>query len=94
MIQAVHQDWAGAPAASTPPPDHTEWLIDESLEETFPASDPTTPVRPGSIAGRYVTEHRARDRPAHASRMSTRSWMPWLALAGSAIWLALWRRKR
>lgn len=27
---------------------HDEWLIDESIEETFPASDPTLPVRPGS----------------------------------------------
>ncbi len=34
--------------------DHDEWLIDESVEETFPASDPTLPSRPGStIGGRY-----------------------------------------
>jgi hypothetical protein len=27
---------------------HDEWLLDESIEETFPASDATLPVRPGS----------------------------------------------
>lgn len=27
---------------------HDEWLLDESIEETFPASDPMLPVRPGS----------------------------------------------
>ena len=32
--------------------DHDEWLIDESIEETFPASDPTLPVRPGSTLSR------------------------------------------
>jgi len=25
-------------------PDHEEWLIDESIEETFPASDPIAPA--------------------------------------------------
>jgi hypothetical protein len=29
---------------------HYERVIDESVEETFPASDATTPVRPGSLA--------------------------------------------
>ena len=42
-------------AASPEAEDHNEWLIDESLEETFPASDPTLPVRPGStVAERYA----------------------------------------
>lgn len=27
---------------------HDEWLIDEAIEETFPASDPVLPTRPGS----------------------------------------------
>jgi hypothetical protein len=27
---------------------HDEWLLDESIEETFPASDPMLPIRPGS----------------------------------------------
>ena len=27
---------------------HDEWLIDQSIEETFPASDATLPINPGS----------------------------------------------
>jgi hypothetical protein len=27
------------------PPTHEEWLLDESLAETFPASDPIAPAR-------------------------------------------------
>lgn len=38
-------------------PGHDEWLIDESLEETFPASDATLPSRPGStLATRNALE--------------------------------------
>ena len=33
------------------PEGRDECLIDESLEETFPASDPTTPAQPGSLVG-------------------------------------------
>jgi hypothetical protein len=34
---------------------HDEQVIDEALEETFPASDPPLPVRPGSsMALRYI----------------------------------------
>ena len=29
-----------------PPGDHEEWLLDESLVETFPASDPIAPAGP------------------------------------------------
>ena len=33
---------------------HDEWLIDEAIEETFPASDPTSPSQPaGSLASKY-----------------------------------------
>jgi hypothetical protein len=31
---------------------HDEWLLDESIEETFPASDAMLPVRPGSTLSR------------------------------------------
>jgi hypothetical protein len=44
-----------SPAADPHAPDHDEWLLDEAIEETFPASDPPTPVRPGSsISLRYA----------------------------------------
>jgi hypothetical protein len=42
---------------------HDEWLIDESLEETFPASDPTLPVRPGSTLSRRNQFHAPSDAP-------------------------------
>jgi hypothetical protein len=35
-----------APPAGTP--EHEEWLLDEAVEESFPASDPPAPVLPGS----------------------------------------------
>jgi hypothetical protein len=44
-----------SPAADPRAPDHDEWLLDEAIEETFPASDPPTPVRPGSsLSLRYA----------------------------------------
>ncbi len=51
------------PAAERPAWDHDEWLIDESVEETFPASDPTLPSHPGSSLGaRYNVSEARRDR--------------------------------
>jgi hypothetical protein len=35
---------------------HDEWVIDGSIEETFPASDPTTPVQPGSLASERYSQ--------------------------------------
>ncbi len=32
------------PAADPGAPAHPDWLLDESLEETFPASDPISPA--------------------------------------------------
>jgi P pilus assembly chaperone PapD len=29
---------------------HEEWLIDEAIRDSFPASDPTSTSQPGSIA--------------------------------------------
>ncbi len=40
------------PGAQPSSPAHAEWLLDEAVQETFPASDPPSAVRPGSIAGR------------------------------------------
>jgi hypothetical protein len=41
-------------------PGHDEWLLDESVEESFPASDPVTPARSGStLAKRYETTKKA-----------------------------------
>ena len=34
-------------AADTASPMHDEWLLDEALQETFPASDPIRPAQRG-----------------------------------------------
>ena len=34
------------PPAGTP--EHEEWLLDEASEESFPASDPSSPAQPSS----------------------------------------------
>jgi hypothetical protein len=36
--------------ADTAPPTHDEWLLDEALKETFPASDPIAPALPVDAA--------------------------------------------
>jgi hypothetical protein len=33
---------------------YDEWVLDEALQETFPASDAALPTRPGSSLGRRV----------------------------------------
>ena len=74
-----------------------EWLIDESIEETFPASDAISPARPGSIVGsRYPASLRGeRVKPRLAGGLrSVRSALPWTlaacAIAGAAL---AWRRR-
>jgi hypothetical protein len=50
-----------SPAADPRAPGHDEWLLDEAIEETFPASDPPAPVRPGSsVSERYAFSAAAR----------------------------------
>jgi hypothetical protein len=36
----------GVDAESVKPSAHDEWLLDEALNETFPASDPISPSQP------------------------------------------------
>lgn len=43
-------------------PGHDEWLIDESIEESFPASDPSSPSRPDSmVAARNRSSRHGKD---------------------------------
>lgn len=35
------------PMPPTGTPEHEEWLVDEAGEESFPASDSSTPAQPG-----------------------------------------------
>jgi hypothetical protein len=40
------------PAAIPGSPGHDEWILDEAIEATFPASDPVSAAMPGSsLAG-------------------------------------------
>ena len=81
-----------SPAGVPGMPGHDEWLIDEALAETFPASDAPSPVRPGStVATDYARS------PASAR---TRSWpfgapaSPWPALVFAiALVVVLWQRR-
>lgn len=65
---------------------HQEWLLDEALKETFPASDPSSPYQPHATANEHTT--------AHARVLATRSirrgstTMLWLIAAGCAIFCA------
>ena len=41
---------------------HEEWLIDEAIRDSFPASDPASTSQPGSIAhARYAEPSRYAD---------------------------------
>jgi hypothetical protein len=42
---------ARVPASDPAAPAHDDWLLDESLAETFPASDPIAPARPRDPGG-------------------------------------------
>ena len=51
----------GAEPPAPGQPNHDESMLDESIEESFPASDPVTPSRPGSSLGkRYQTTRKKR----------------------------------
>jgi hypothetical protein len=54
--QATRRSGSGDAPPKPGEPGHDEWLLDESVEESFPASDPVAPARPGStLARRYQT---------------------------------------
>jgi hypothetical protein len=51
----------GAQPVDAPPPGegaHDEQLLDEALEETFPASDALAETQPGSLAARRALQEK------------------------------------
>ena len=70
-------------AADPASPEHDEWAIDEALQETFPASDPPLPMRPGSsMSIRYA--HRAAER---TRLLRIRHGWQWAALAAAVVFV-------
>jgi hypothetical protein len=79
------------PAARPGTPGHAEWMIDEAIQESFPASDSPTPVRPGSIAAERYGKEAAR---RHRRRTTMRAVL-WCAAIGSTIAaVRTWRASR
>lgn len=60
--------------------DHDERAIDESIEETFPASDSITPSQPGSLLG---SRHTARAAVIHSRAIGIGVGIGVVALAGA-----------
>jgi hypothetical protein len=70
--------------------EHDEWALDEALEETFPASDPPTPPRPGStMAQRYAVRA-----TADGFRLRRSRTIQWAVIAACAFCAVLWLRGR
>jgi hypothetical protein len=82
-----------SPIMATADSERDERLIDESLMETFPASDPTSPARPGSLVGmRYATGSRAGNRSSTRTRLQ--STLLGALVAGVVVGIALMRARR
>jgi hypothetical protein len=71
---------------------HEEWLLDDAIDDTFPASDPVAIGQPGSIVNmRYASrEGVRRGRPHTAGALS--AW--WLPISVVACALLLLRHRR
>jgi len=70
---------------------HEEWLLDDSIDDTFPARDPVSHGQPGSLVNvRYTALQRRGRRQARRASTPTRSW--WLLGSLVACVLLLARR--
>ena len=70
-----------------------ERLIDESLMETFPASDATSPARPGSLLGmRYAANARS-PKPAGMLGSALQMGLALALLGGLTAGMLLMRRR-
>jgi hypothetical protein len=51
-------------------PEYDDWVLNEAIEESFPASDPSMPVQPSSNIGqRYVSYVRNANRSRQVAAM-------------------------
>ena len=64
MINARPYKYAAASHHATDAPRHEEWLLDEAIRGSFPASDPASSSQPGSIAyARYARSEGSDGKP-------------------------------
>jgi len=72
---------------------HEEWLLDEAIMETFPASDPTSPYRSEGSTAAEGTAYRSSASISRARRRDRRTL--WWIIAGCAVfYLAYVARRR
>jgi hypothetical protein len=70
---------------------HEEWLLDDAIDDTFPASDPVSHGQPGSIVNmRYAAREARASRTSPARLSSTARWV----LLGAAVACALLLARR
>lgn len=80
----------GAPARSDAR--YEEWLLDDAIDDTFPASDPISHGQPGSIINvRYAARER-RDRNAQRHLANLAPW--WILIGATAAGALLLVRRR
>lgn len=58
-IAGIMRTYASSSTASLE--GHEEWLLDDAIADTFPASDPVSHSQPGSIVNTRYASHESRD---------------------------------
>jgi hypothetical protein len=74
---------------------HEEWLLDDAIDHTFPASDPASTSQPGSIVSvRYAALEGAwAPKPARAPNAIARWLLPGALVACAVLLIRHQRRK-
>ena len=66
MAEYPHPTLPKRPRRPEPPtgtPEHEEWLMDEAVDDTFPASDPPAQMHPGSTLAVNKMKDAGRETP-------------------------------
>ena len=66
MARNPHPTLPRTPRKPEPPagtPEHEEWLLDEAVEESFPASDPPATTQPSSTLAVNKLKEEGRETP-------------------------------
>jgi hypothetical protein len=73
---------------------HDEWLLDDAIDDTFPASDPVSVGQPGSIVNvRYAALERRDRRPQVSGGPSGTTWWVLVGVAVTFAFLLVRRRR-